>query len=628
MKSIFYVISSKILFYFLLITLMLFVRPSIGLKNVIKHYHQNVKSVVIHKNNYFKLWNQMIKNDSKELNDVINKPSYSKSEQIIMQSNVDTLQELSTKANLYFPVFENIMKNVIHFDNQNKDKPPIFNVNKKSLNRAQKKALNDYESRSENKYNSILDMCRCYIVCDDFQEMKRYSELLENETFQKKNGFTISKFKNRCKKETLTGFRDYLYNIKVMETPEMNTRNVPAISITDYFICEIVLVHKNIWLYEKEHQTHNIYKFFRGFYLKNKNQYVNFKKVLQYLYYKSIVYDFYTGKIISNILESHSNICEGLLSKYYSIADKIYKPFSHLHMYSLKSTNPMNNEYMSFFKSIQRGKDDIVVCSYNIDALFIHYKSTNYFKICTFIDTAIECGVEILCFQEVWERGIMDMICDIAESHNYYCYTPEGVSRKYTVGEKSGLLTISKYPIKNKNFLLYSDCKGTCSLANKGCQILEFEIGGKALNILNTHLQSSFNHHHLHFQSIATSQIEELMQHMKRQDNNHFILCGDLNLDYPYMMSFLNDYLHLYDISLVKHKIRIENRNYLKDFYISLPKSGEQLDYFLEFNDKSSLENEKNRQNKRNYCKYINIYKDPESMSDHYPIFSVINLGE
>lgn len=274
----------------------------------------------------------------------------------------------------------------------------------------------------------------------------------------------------------------------------------------------------------------------------------------------------------------------GILSKIYNIYSKknhistIIKPKFNL---ELKNNN-------------------LKIVSYNIDGLFAHYNHINYVNICRYLRYLFtEKNIDIICLQEVWEISIYNMIKDKLSDLNLY-YAQPPTQQKYYVGESSGLLTISKYPITYTDFQRYDYLNWTCNMTSKGFQYLQINIKDTNFNIINTHLQCSFNKLKYLFQNNALDQMNIILNYLKDQNIENVLILGDLNLDTIYMINYLKQHDEL--------NIPYEFKN-----NITFSKQSEQLDYFIDYNN---LLNNK----KAKYKIMNNIY-----YSDHYPIMLTIN---
>ena len=252
-------------------------------------------------------------------------------------------------------------------------------------------------------------------------------------------------------------------------------------------------------------------------------------------------------------------------------------------------------------KSISTDRtNDLKILSYNIDGLFLHYNHQNYVNISKYIRYLFtEEKIDIICLQEVWEKNILDLIINNLNDLNlFYSFPPN--TKKYCIGEDSGLVTISKYPIILNDFEKHLNSNLTCSMTNKGFQYLVVKIKDKNISLINTHLQSSFNRCNFQYQKTAIYQMDIIKQYLLRNNVNDCLIVGDFNLRENYMNLFLKD----------NNDFKIK---YNYDNLISFPKQKELLDYFIFYN--TFFEDKK-----IDFKIFNNIY-----YSDHYPIMLSIN---
>ena len=214
-----------------------------------------------------------------------------------------------------------------------------------------------------------------------------------------------------------------------------------------------------------------------------------------------------------------------------------------------------------------------VILSWNIQELFLF---TNKLKITNIIKYLKRTNADIVCLQEAFEDKAKTRITEgLKEKYPYHLV---GNSKKsYIVGEDSGLLVLSKYPIIKIKFTPLKDLVLTDDLANKG--ILYFTVQG--VNFVNTHLQAFF-------ETISMKQIQQLKEESPF-NNQNYIVTGDLN----------NTNAHTF------FGIKPNNKT------ITFPEDNEILDYIIPINQETE-----NKIKIKTKVKKINL----ENTSDHYPI--------
>tara|TARA_Y100000389_G_scaffold92630_1_gene89396 strand:+ start:463 stop:1332 length:870 start_codon:yes stop_codon:yes gene_type:complete len=244
--------------------------------------------------------------------------------------------------------------------------------------------------------------------------------------------------------------------------------------------------------------------------------------------------------------------------------------------------------------------NSLKIVSYNIDGLFLHYNHNNYVNISKYIRYLFtDEKIDIICLQEVWEKNIYDLIIKNLNDLNLF-HTFPPTSKKYCVGEHSGLLIISKYPIILSDFEIYDKSNFTCLMTNKGIQYVTIKVNNDYISLINTHLQSSFNRYNLQYQNTTINQINFIKDYLIKYNIKNCLIIGDFNLKEEYMDLFLHDNSEF--------KVPYNYKN-----LVSLAKENELLDYFVFYNDIF-------QDKKINFKICNNIY-----YSDHYPIMININ---
>lgn len=248
---------------------------------------------------------------------------------------------------------------------------------------------------------------------------------------------------------------------------------------------------------------------------------------------------------------------------------------------------------------------ELKIMSYNINGFFCYYNHDNYLNIAQFIKKEIiENKVDIICLQEVWLQNIFDIIINEIKYLNLYISCPSR-KLKYYFGEHSGLLIISKLPIMKCNFVKYNNLTSLCKLTNKGFQHISIKYNNNLINIINTHLQSSYKY--FNYRSIASDQLNDIITYCNNNNILEYLILGDLNLNQHYIHKILTTYSNInIPYKYINNK---EDNNDPEIKYITCPYNNEILDYFLFVNN---IFNNK-------YHKYE--VKNNIPYSDHYPIY-------
>ena len=244
--------------------------------------------------------------------------------------------------------------------------------------------------------------------------------------------------------------------------------------------------------------------------------------------------------------------------------------------------------------------------SYNIDDLACHrsqYTDDDAARATEIISYLESTNADIICLQEVWSESMKQEITDAFLAKDFHVALPPW-RKNYVVGENSGLITMSKYPIISQTFIPFSNPRGTCRLSNKGVQYCHIRVPNSnpqrsnVLNITNTHLQSSFTNYssYLDFHATAKEQLNAIINECPFES---CLIVGDLNLTREQLEEFM------------KNESKIEYFGENKE--VTFPDEGARLDYFLLLTKLSQTSKIENIENKTD--------SDVE-LSDHFPIIS------
>lgn len=250
----------------------------------------------------------------------------------------------------------------------------------------------------------------------------------------------------------------------------------------------------------------------------------------------------------------------------------------------------------SLITGIRKYDKNLKLMSYNIDGLFCHYNNENYKNIANLIrNKFLNDEINVLCLQEVWEYSIYKLIIDKISDLNLYISQPP-TQLKYYVGEHTGLLFISRFPIIYQDFMKFNDLNFTCRMTNKGFHHIDIAYQGSIFTIINTHLQCSLGNYKYicQYQHIAKKQMEQIIKYCKKNNLIDALIVGDLNLDFIFMKRILNNKDNNLKLS---YKIKDKTCD-----------NNEQLDYVLSYNNLLCNKNV-------NYNVFTHL-----QFSDHFPI--------
>ena len=216
------------------------------------------------------------------------------------------------------------------------------------------------------------------------------------------------------------------------------------------------------------------------------------------------------------------------------------------------------------------------VMTWNIQELFWYLSPGKLDNVLNYL-LASDC--DVICLQEVFESNSLERIInDVGLRKKFPFFATGDLRSKYILGEGSGLLVLSVYPIRLSRFVPLAGMEFPDSFASKG--ILYFAVGG--CNFATTHLQSEN-------QKLAGYQLLYLLYHSPF--GRDFILLGDLNHEQA------------------ERVLRVSRTN----TFIT-HESNRILDYILPLGDRK-----------------VRVHRDSIDLtncSDHYPLIGVFEDGE
>jgi endonuclease/exonuclease/phosphatase family metal-dependent hydrolase len=157
------------------------------------------------------------------------------------------------------------------------------------------------------------------------------------------------------------------------------------------------------------------------------------------------------------------------------------------------------------------------ITTWNVQELFWYCYKGN--KINNIIDHIKQFDSDIICLQEVFESYSFELIVNnkyLKERYPFYLTGTQ--ANRFIIGENSGLLVLSKYPIKFHQFTQFHQTTFPDILACKGA--LYFSVGDT--NFITTHLQSECPR-------IAKRQLHYILN--ESPFTKKTILLGDLNIN-------------------------------------------------------------------------------------------------
>lgn len=178
---------------------------------------------------------------------------------------------------------------------------------------------------------------------------------------------------------------------------------------------------------------------------------------------------------------------------------------------SRKYTFPLTNSY-----NINIKDKPTRILTWNTQGVFFHINKQRINNIITSIKSFNV--VDIICLQEVFDNTCKErLIYELKYIYPYYLLG--NINKRYIVGEDSGLLILSRYPIQFEKEVILDEYIFPDRMANKS--ILYFKVG--CLNLVTGHLQSNNMFDNT---DISTRQIKMIKE---KSPFSSYIITGDLN---------------------------------------------------------------------------------------------------
>ncbi len=187
--------------------------------------------------------------------------------------------------------------------------------------------------------------------------------------------------------------------------------------------------------------------------------------------------------------------------------------------------------------------------------------------------------VDIVVLQELFDKKATPKVKKGLRSVFPYQIGPH--NKKITFKQSTGVLVLSKIPIKYKNHIYFNDKKGIDYFANKGCVLIEGIKDGKTFQIAGTHLQAGGRKQDQKARFFQIKQIFSQILKPFRKKNVPIILVGDLNTQRKNKPAFrqMLETLQIKDAPPIN-----ENRSFTYDtlnYWNKDYQSCSQLDYVL-----------------------------------------------
>ena len=175
------------------------------------------------------------------------------------------------------------------------------------------------------------------------------------------------------------------------------------------------------------------------------------------------------------------------------------------------------NKYSNFIES--KKNKNISVLTYNVKRLPYCLKKLDY----------NDWDYDIICFQEFFNNIFFKKANTLKNTFNYNYLSPES---NFNYLADSGLVVMSKYPIKYIGFEKFNHMASVDRFSQKGFMIVKI----RKLIVINTHLQSCYNNNKYH-KKIQYLQLEQIYNYIinniisDEYNDTNILLVGDFNVN-------------------------------------------------------------------------------------------------
>ena len=136
---------------------------------------------------------------------------------------------------------------------------------------------------------------------------------------------------------------------------------------------------------------------------------------------------------------------------------------------------------------------------------------------------------DIIVLQEAFMSSFKNRVKNSMRATHPYTYRLGklwGITKRFD----SGVFVLSKYPIRLKDKVYYTNCEGFDCYASKGAALLEVTIDGQDMQFVSTHMQSGQSEVHSRVRAKQLAQINKMLMRNSKSNIWQF-LAGDLNID-------------------------------------------------------------------------------------------------
>ncbi len=149
--------------------------------------------------------------------------------------------------------------------------------------------------------------------------------------------------------------------------------------------------------------------------------------------------------------------------------------------------------FLSFSQHVDNRAEDktLKILSWNVYLLpyFLKSSSKKANRASQIVEEIKKRDYDIVVFQEAFKKKPRNILSKGLEALYPYQYGPAN-KKAMTLKTNSGILVISKTPLKSLGTIQFSDCTGVDCMARKGAFLLEGTLGNNTFQVLGTHANS------------------------------------------------------------------------------------------------------------------------------------------
>jgi endonuclease/exonuclease/phosphatase family metal-dependent hydrolase len=174
--------------------------------------------------------------------------------------------------------------------------------------------------------------------------------------------------------------------------------------------------------------------------------------------------------------------------------------------------------------------DTLRVLSWNIYMLPKPLITGQFMRVPKIVETLKRSEYDVLCLQETFIKRVERRLKTDLEAHYpYFANLP--VYKKPLKAVNSGIVVMSKHPIRFAHGILYDEATGIDKTGQKGALLVEIEVNGKPVQVVSTHLQSGEYKRSQQIRDRQYAQIYERLLKPFERTGVPQIVAGDMNTE-------------------------------------------------------------------------------------------------